>query len=115
MRAKELYFGGSIEMSVSPFKDGFVSVYTKLGMSPEIVVRRAARPEGPWSEPVVVYRCPESDWSKNYFCYAAKAHPEVAAGDHELIVTYACNSTSFPDLFRDLRIYRPRFVRIALE
>jgi hypothetical protein len=113
--ARELYFGASIEMSVTPFKDGFVSLYTRLGMSPEIVVRRAAKPEGPWSDPIVVHRCPEPEWNKTYFCYAAKAHPELAAGDNELIVSYACNSTSFGEVFRDLRIYRPRFVRIALE
>jgi hypothetical protein len=113
--SKELYSGGSIEMSVSPFKDGFAAVYTRVGMSPEILVRRAPKPEGPWGDPVVVFRCPETEWNKTYFCYAAKAHPELASGHRELLVSYACNSTNFGDAVRDLRIYRPRFVRIALE
>jgi hypothetical protein len=114
-RAKALHYGGSIEMSVTPLNDGFVSIYTRQGMSPEILLRRAPKPEGPWSEPIVVHRCPEPGWNKNYFCYAAKAHPELAAAKNEIMVSYACNSMSFPDVFRDLRIYRPRFVRLSLD
>jgi len=113
--AQELYGGGSIEMSVSPCKGGFVSVYTNHGMSPEIVVRRSERPAGPWSDPVVVHRCVEPQWSKTYFCYAAKGHPELDPDAGSLIVSYACNSMSFPEAVRDLRIYRPRFLRIPLE
>lgn len=52
---------------------------------------------------------------KEYFCYAAKAHPELDTTGRSLVISYACNSTSFADLFRDLRIYRPRFVVAILE
>jgi hypothetical protein len=113
-RAQALYGGGSVEMSVSACSAGLVSVYTQRGMSPEIVLRRAPAPAGPWSDPEVVHRCVEPEWSKNYFCYAAKAHPELALTDRELVVTYACNSMSFPEAVKDLRIYRPRFIRVPL-
>src|SRR5579863_10359902 len=102
-------------MSVSSFDGGFAAVFTRGGLSPEIVVRQAPRPEGPWGPPAVVHRCPEADWNPKYFCYAAKAHPELASGDRELIVSYAVNSTDFGQAIRDLRIYRPRFVRVGLD
>jgi hypothetical protein len=113
--AQALFRGGSVEMSVTPISGGLAAVYTKQGMSPEIILRRARNPSGPWSEPQVIHRCVEPQWSKNYFCYAAKAHPELAASDRELIVTYAVNSFSFPEVVNDLRIYRPRFVRVPLD
>jgi hypothetical protein len=115
LQAQVLYGGGSVEMSVSACHGGLVSVYTKHGMSPEIVIRRARTPCGPWSDPEVVHRCVEPQWSKTYFCYAAKAHPELAPTDRELVLSYACNSLNFPEVVKDLRIYRPRFVRVPLD
>jgi hypothetical protein len=112
---KPLFTNGSVEMSVTPIRGGFAAVYTNQGLSPEIVLRRADRPAGPWSEPKVLHRCVEPQWSKNYFCYAAKAHPELAASDRELVLTYAVNSFSFPEVVKDLRVYRPRFVRVPLD
>ncbi len=113
--SRALFHGASVEMSVSPIPGGFAAVYTDQGMSPEIHLRRSRNPVGPWSAPELLHRCVEPQWSKNYFCYAAKAHPELAASDRELILTYACNSMSFPEVVKDLRIYRPRFVRVALD
>ena len=113
--ARGLFGGASVEMSVSAIRGGLAAVYTDQGMSPRIVMRRAERPEGPWNETEVIHRCSEPQWSRNYFCYAAKAHPELAATDRELVVTYACNSMSFPEVVKDLRIYRPRFVRVSLD
>jgi hypothetical protein len=113
--ARDIFRGASVEMSVSEIRGGLVAVYSDRGMSPDIVMRRAARPQGPWSTTAVIHRCVEPQWNKTYFCYAAKAHPELAASDRELVVTYACNSMSFPEAVKDLRIYRPRFVRVPLD
>lgn len=110
--AKELFAGAATELSVSPAAGGFVAVYHAPFLSPQILARRAARPEGPWAPPEVLYRCPDADWKKTYFCYAAKAHPHFSGTPGELLVSYACNSTDFGDLFRDLRLYWPRFVRL---
>lgn len=112
-RAEALFRGAATEMSVHRQGDRFLAVCSAPLLSPDIQVRTAPRPEGPWSEPRVVYRCPDAAWKKGYFCYAAKAHPELSAAD-ELVITYACNSRDFWDLFRDLRLYWPRFVRIRL-
>ncbi len=114
-RAKELFPGAATEMSVSPLGRGFAAVYSAPFLSPDILVRTAPAPEGPWSEARAVYRAPDAGWKKGYFCYAAKAHPELASGPNELVITYACNAQDFGDLFRDLRLYWPRFVRVTLD
>ncbi len=110
---KKLCRGVATEFSVSALPSGkYVLVTSQILLSPVIVARYADDPAGPWSKEVELYRCPEPGWDKSYFCYAAKAHPELAKGD-ELIVTYACNGGSLGDVVRERRIYRPRFVRVA--
>jgi hypothetical protein len=113
-RAAALFDGGATEMSVSflPGRNRFVAVYSRYGLSEDVVARLARRPEGPWGKPMTLYRCPEVKWSENYFCYAGKAHPELARRDDELVLTYAVNSWNMEDHEKDLRIYWPRFVRV---
>jgi hypothetical protein len=103
------------EFSVSyqPAAGRYVLVYTESGLSADIVLRFAPRPEGPWDEPVQVFRCPEVGWDSRVFCYAAKGHPELAAAADELIVTYMANATDFALLESDARLYRPRFLRVT--
>jgi len=55
----------------------------------------------------------EVSWSEDNFCYAGKAHPELAEGGNEVILTYAANAWKLEDLQRDLRLYWPRFVRVV--
>ncbi len=102
------------ESSVSrlPGRDQFVTVYTKFGLSDEIVARVAPSPVGPWSEPTTLYRCPEAKTDRKAFCYAAKAHPEESSGD-ELLITYATNSFDFAHVLNDARLYWPRFVKVT--
>jgi len=95
-------------VSWQPALRKFIMVYMN-DLAPEIQLRTAPSPAGPWSAPEVIYRCPDSAASKSYFCYAGKAHPELSAPS-EAIITYICNSTTFADLFNDAAIYRPRFV-----
>ena len=80
----------------------YVAVYTEAGLSPRIVARTAAAPEGPWSAAVRLYECPEAGWDKNVFCYAAKAHPELAAAEDELVISYCANSFDFFQRFLPL-------------
>ena len=104
-------------MSVSwlPGPERYVAVYTENGLSPRILGRFAPKPEGPFGEPVLLYTCPDVTWNERYFCYAAKAHPELAKSDDELIITYATNSSDFWDHGRDMRLYWPRFVRVKIQ
>ncbi len=91
----------------------YVAIYSE-GIGGRILLRTAPALAGPWSEPRLIYRCPEMEWSRKIFCYAAKAHPELPAGADEVLITYAANSWNFWDLFTDARLYWPRFVRLKL-
>lgn len=114
--AKPLFPGAAAEMSLhydSSWRR-YIVVYTRYGLSRDIVARLAPHPSGPWSEPVLLYRCPEGRFRKRYFCYAGKAHPELSRTARTLVVTYAVNSTRFDDHLRDSDLYWPRFVVIRL-
>lgn len=115
--ADPLFPGIATEFSVSyiPGIKHYAAVYTAAGISGIIDVRLSPTPEGPWSEPIRAFECPDRLWHKSSFSYAAKAHPELATAPNELIVTYATNSTDFPDLFNDARLYWPRFVRLTFS
>jgi hypothetical protein len=104
---------GEFSVSYQPAAGRYVLVYTEGGLSANILLRFSPRPEGPWGEPVRVYRCPEAGWDPRIFCYAAKGHPELAAAEDELIVSYMANATDFALLESDARLYRPRFLRVT--
>ncbi|MEW6441034.1 MAG: DUF4185 domain-containing protein [bacterium] len=114
-QAVAFFDGAATEMSVSGFAGlgGFLAVYTYCGLSDRILAQAASAPDGPWREAGLLYRCPEASWSPDYFCYAGKAHPELARTGDEIVITYAANSWRFEDLNRDLRLYWPRFVRVT--
>ncbi len=114
--ATELFGGIASEYSVSfqPILKKYVVIYTENGMSPNIFMRVSDTPVGPWSKPHKVYECPDCNWHKTYFCYAAKAHPALSGPD-DLLITYVCNSTDFWQMASDARIYRPRFLRIKFN
>ena len=114
-RASAVCTNVASEFSVSyqPAVGRYVLVYTEGGLSANIVLRFSPRPEGPWGEPMKVYRCPEVGWDPRVFCYAAKGHPELSAAADELIVSYMANATDFALLASDPRLYRPRFLRVT--
>lgn len=111
-----LFNGIATEYSVcyQPGIKRYVAVYTENGMSKNIMMRLAPTPAGPWGSARRVFECPEADRHKTYFCYAAKAHPEISE-QNELIITYVCNSTDFWQMATDAGIYRPRFVKIKFD
>ncbi len=115
-KASGLFDGTAAEYSVSfqPAIRKYVTIYAEYGMSENIMMRVSDTPIGPWSTPHKVYKCPECQWHKTYFCYAGKGHPELSRPD-ELIITYACNSADFWQMARDARIYRPKFLKIKFE
>jgi hypothetical protein len=108
------HFGAEFSVSFHQFLNKYVTVYTELGNSEKIILRTANNPEGPWSEQKVIYSVPEVGWSKNYFCYAGRAHNELS-GANDLLVSYVCNSSNFWEMASDARIYRPKFIRVKFE
>ncbi len=114
---KPLADGLATEYSVSslPGLKRYAVVYTELGMSDRVVGRFAAAPEGPWSAPVLLYRCPEMKRDKKAFCYAGKAHPHLTAAGNELVVSYCVNSFELGPVINDATLYWPTFVRVVLK
>ncbi|HET6572121.1 MAG TPA: DUF4185 domain-containing protein [Fimbriiglobus sp.] len=113
---KPLADGLATEYSVSylPGLKRYAAVYTELGLSDRIVARFAALPEGPWSEAVLLYKCPEMKRDKRVFSYAAKAHPHLATGN-ELVISYVVNSFELGPVVNDATLYWPTFVRVTLR
>lgn len=107
--------GTEFSVNYLPGRKQYVLVYTELGLSERIVGRFSVNPEGPWSEPVLLYRCPEMKQNKGVFTYAGKAHPHLAAGDNELVLSYAVNSFELAPVINDAELYWPRFVRVSLK
>jgi hypothetical protein len=113
-RLSRLCDGMANEYSVSylPKLNKYIVVYTQNGFSGDIVVRFAARPEGPWSAPENIHVCPELSRGGEVFCYAAKGHPALSPGSGELIVTYVASSFNFEDIAENADLYRPRFLKL---
>lgn len=89
-----------------------VATYTSLGLSRDIRLRFAEQPEGPWSEPLRAFHCPENQ--PGILLYGAKAHPEFSRRDHELIITYCSNAGDLSRHAADADIYFPRAIRVEL-
>jgi Domain of unknown function (DUF4185) len=101
------------EYSVTAFGNRYLVVYTERGLSPRIMGRMADHPWGPWSEPTMLYECPEMSRDKKLFCYSAKAHPSLSSGQ-DLVVSYVVNSFDFWQVAREAKLYWPRFIRVTL-
>jgi len=114
-QAARIFDRAANEYSVSwlPSMAEFISVYTENGLGPRINARLSARPEGPWSEAIEVYECPEMQRDKGVYSYEAKAHLELSLAD-EIIVTYVVNAFDFWHGASRAELYWPRFLRARI-
>lgn len=109
------------EFSVAPFRDGYLLVThdTSELFGSRIVARTACSPTGPFTDPVELYRTPETGAAGSYadadvYTYNAHEHPDLRRGDR-LLVTYNVNSfDNVGDVYDDVSIYRPRFLEVRL-
>ncbi len=106
--------GSEFSVTYLPGLKRYALVYTESGLSDRIVGRFAPSPEGPWSEPVLLYTCPEMKTDKKVFSYAAKAHPHLAAGN-ELVISYVVNAFELGPVINNADLYWPNFVRVVLK
>lgn len=105
------------EMSVSPVAGlpGYFAVYTEHGLGANIMMRHALKPEGPWSEPVLLYQAPEAVRNPKLLCYGAKHHPELATADRTLVITYCLNPGPLAAHRTQPMLYFPRAVTVTLK
>jgi hypothetical protein len=85
--------------------------------TPQVDIRTADSPIGPWSNPQKLFEYPEmkSDrpgYDKDTFCYATKEHVEFT--DAKIALTYVCNSMVLAKTVANMEIYRPRVVILDL-
>ncbi len=105
--------GVANEYSVTKVGSSYVLIThdTSEPLSPNIVAYTSCSPSGPFTGRQHVYTTPET--GGNIFTYNAHAHPDVA-GDG-LVVSYNVNSFVNTDHYRDVTIYRPRFLDVTFE
>lgn len=109
------------EFSVARFRDGYLLVTqdTSELFSTRIVARTSCSPLGPFTEPVELYRTPETGAAGSYgdpdvFTYNAHEHPNLRQGGR-ILVTYNVNTfDNVGDVYDDATIYRPRFLDVTL-
>ncbi|MEE4608937.1 MAG: hypothetical protein V2L15_08615, partial [Desulfobacteraceae bacterium] len=104
--------GVSTQFAVVDLADGLalVTMDNREPFSADLVMYRAARPEGPWEGPCRLYRAPEAGAA--IAAYNPFIHPQFTANGR-LLVSYNLNHVSEPAaLYRNAAIYRPRFVRV---
>ena len=79
-------------------------------------------PTGPFTNKTPLYTTPETGASGSYgnpnvITYNAHVHPELSTANR-LVISYNVNSldsTIGGDLYRDVSIYRPRFIDVTLR
>lgn len=85
----------------------------------DILLYTAAAASGPWTRQGTVYTCTETAYYEargfgtNVYPYNAKSHDEYYAPGGQLL-TYNVNSFNPPDVYADVSIYRPRFLRLPM-
>ncbi|MBK8501382.1 MAG: DUF5005 domain-containing protein [Saprospiraceae bacterium] len=77
--------------------------------SRRIQIMQSDNPIGPWSNRRTIYCTPEN--TENIFTYNSFVHPELSAAG-ELRISYNINSFNFNDLFANVDLYRPKFIRV---
>ena len=96
-------------------KSRLVLVESQPVFGRHVLVRTAAKPEGPWSEFRKVFLVTNLEKGKHKrFTYAGKGHAHLSAPG-ELLISYVINSHNFWDMVGDASIYRPRFIRVPLD
>jgi hypothetical protein len=111
-----LFTDAAPEMTVGRVRgiDGWVAVYTPVGIGTEVAVRQAPKPWGPWSQRQVVYRSPEP--GDKVFVYGAKAHPELSRRDGQLFITYCRNiGGDLDEHVRRPEVYVPQAIEVRLR
>lgn len=102
--------GVANEYSVTKVGDGYVLIThdTTEALSARIVAYSSCSPAGPFTGKQLLYTTPET--GGNIFTYNAHAHPGIASDG--LVVSYNVNSFVNTDHYRDVSIYRPRFIDV---
>lgn len=113
------------ELSIHRLRPHLYMMTTQDGselFSNHLVAYFATSPTGPFTNKTPLYTTPETGASGSYgnaniITYNAHVHTELSTA-HRLVISYNVNSldsTIGGDLYRDVSIYRPRFIDVTLR
>ncbi|MBS2001998.1 MAG: DUF4185 domain-containing protein [Cyanobacteria bacterium SZAS LIN-5] len=118
-QASIIFEDGASEMTVTEVAGEPYLVTTYMApMSSDICMRFARKPEGPWSDPIKVYQCPEHlevVLGRRTAVYSAKAHPEFSHHKDEIVVSYCPNPGEMKHYLARPDLYYPRIIRVTLK
>lgn len=110
---------GASEMTVTQLDGEPYLVATYMApMSADICMRFSKKPEGPWTNPIKIYQCPEHQekvFGRRTAVYSAKAHPELSHQKGEIVVSYCSNPGEMKHYLRRPDLYYPRVIRVVLQ
>lgn len=110
---------GASEMTVTKLDGEPYLVATYMApMSADICMRFAKAPQGPWSDPIKVFQCPEHQekvLGRRTSVYSAKAHPELSHKKDEIVVSYCSNPGEMKHYLKRPDLYYPRIIRVELQ
>jgi hypothetical protein len=101
----------SQEFGVFRLKDLYVMLSQEIWFSKKIYSYTSSTPLGPWVRGPLLYETPIL--FANTFTYNAFPHPQFN-DDDGLLVSYNTNG-NFADIFKNVEVYRPRFIRIPFS
>jgi hypothetical protein len=108
----------SNEIGVSKTGPSYSLIDQDFQIGNDILLYRASRPGGPWTNVGSIYTCPESTQYHAPIVgpvipYNSKQHPQFKTSGRTL-VSYNVNTFNGPDHYLDASIYRPRFLTVVL-
>jgi len=71
--------------------------------------------EGPWCEPVTIFRIPEFRGPNIHHAYTMRMHPHLAASRDEMVFSYVVNGKTLEQILDETDVYYPRFLRADLR
>lgn len=112
-RSARLASGVGTSFSVDRVGDRWVllSMESHIPFNTSVVAYTAEGLTGPFTDPVEVYRVPETGDQRPVIAYDATLHPLLAATG-TLLFSYNVNSLEKADIYADAALYRPRFVEV---
>jgi hypothetical protein len=115
MQSQRLLDGIENEYSVTHVSTGYMLVTmdgsTFFGNT--IYAYFSCSPTGPFGDATPLYAAPGVGTRGFLFVYNAHLHPELTEGN-SFLVTYNENSFTAQDLYDDVNVYRPKFIRFSI-
>jgi alpha-D-xyloside xylohydrolase len=98
-----------------PFLQLWYIVVANTFLSNSVGIMTAPSITGPWTQSLTpIYEIPQELLS-GAFCYAGKAHPELAKNSNEILFSYVCNTPSIPELLNRTDVYIPQLIRTVIS